>query len=109
MLENTLILIEMICGVKYIHYFGFGYYNGEPNDKPYRWVDYISLLCPLKEALEYGISKWESDKQEFATQYIEDLSGEEIEDIFEQNNYDILEESEIDENICCGMYWYVAD
>lgn len=109
MLENTLISIEMIYGVKYIHYLGFGYSNGEPEDKPYRWVNYISLLCPLNEALEYGISKWEADKQEFATQSIEDLSSEEIEEIFEKNNYDILEESEIDENISCGMYWYVAD
>ena len=109
MLENTLISIEMIDGVKHIHYSGFGYYNGEPNDKPYRWVDYTWLICPLKEALEYGISKWEADNQEFVKQYIEDLSGEEMENFFEENYYDILEENEIDENISCGIYWYVAD
>ena len=109
MLENTLISIEMIDGVKYIHYLGFGYHNGSLDDKPYRWVDYTWLICPLKEALEYGISKWEGDNQEFVKQYIEDLSAEEIEDIFEKNNYDILEENEIDENISCGIYWYVAD
>jgi hypothetical protein len=109
MLENTLISIEIIDGVKYIHYSGFGYYNGEPNDKPYRWVDYTWLMCPLKEALEYGISKWEEDNQEFVTQYIEDLSGYEIERIFEHHNHDILKENEINENINCGIYWYVAD
>lgn len=109
MLENTLISIEMIDGVKHIHYFGFGYYNGNPNKSPYRWVDYTGLICPLKAALEYGLSKWEMDHQAFVTQYIEDLSAEEIEDIFEKNDYDILEENEIDENINCGIYWYVAD
>lgn len=109
MLENTLISIEMIDGVKYIHYSGFGYYSGSPEDKPYLWVDYTWLMCPLKEALEYGISKWEEDNQEFVTQYIEDLSGAEIDEIFEKNDYDILEENQIDENISCGTYWYVAD
>lgn len=109
MLENTLISIEMIDGVKYIHYLGFGYYLGWPEQKPYRWMDYTGLVCPLNEALECGISKWEYDNQELVTQYIQDLSGEEIENIFEENYYDILEESEIDENISCGIYWYVAD
>ena len=110
MLENTLISIEMIDGVKHIHYCGFGYYNGEPKDKPYRWVNYTWLICPLKEALEYGLSKWEEDNQEFVTQYIVDLSAEEIEHIFDETYYyDILEENEIDENISCGTYWYVAD
>lgn len=109
MLENTLISIEMIDGVKHIHYLGFGYYNGEPYDKRYRWVDYTGLICPLNDALEYGISKWEEDNQEFVLQYIADLSAEEIADIFERNDYDILEENKIDENINCGTYWYVAD
>ena len=109
MLENTLISIEMIDGVKHIHYHGYGYYNGEPYDKRYRWVDYTWLICPLKEALEYGLSKWEEDNQEFVVQYIADLSAEEIENIFDEHDYDILEENEIDENISCGTYWYVAD
>ena len=74
MLEDTLISIEMIDGVKHIHYHGFGYYNGEPNEKPYRWVGYVGLSCPLKDALKYGLSKWEGDNQEFVTQYIEDLT-----------------------------------
>ena len=109
MLEDTLISIEMIDGVKYIHYSGFGYCVGDPEDKPYRWVDYTWLMCPLKEALEYGIGKWEEDNQEFVKQYIEDLSEEEINNIFQRHNYDVLNESEIDENISCGIYWYVAD
>ena len=105
MLENTLISIVMIDGVKYIHYSGFGYCAGAPEDKPYRWVDYTWLMCPLKEALEYGISKWEEDNQEFVKQYIEDLSEEEIDNIFKRHHHDVLNESEIDENISCGMYW----
>ena len=109
MLENTLISIEMIDGIKYIHYFGFGYYLGWPEQKPYRWVDYTGLVFPLNEVLECGISNWEEDNQELVIQYIEDLSGEEIERIFEHHNHDILEENEIDENISCGTYWYVAD
>lgn len=109
MLENTLISIEMIDGVKHIHYLGFGYYIGWPEDKPYRWVDYTGLMCPLKEALECGICKFEADNQELVIQYISDLSTEEIENIFDEHDYDILEENEIDENINCGTYWYVAD
>lgn len=109
MLENTLISIEMIDGVKYIHYLGFGFYNGEPKERPYRWVDYTGLIFPLKEVLEYGLSKWEEENQELVIQYISDLSTEEIENIFDEHDYDILEENEIDENINCGMYWYVAD
>lgn len=109
--EDTLISIEMINGEKYIHYLGFGYDAGCEfvDGKPARWINYTGLMCPLKEALEYGVWKWEEGHQEFVTQYIEDLTHNELEQIYIDNDYDIIEESEITEDIPCGMYYYIAD
>lgn len=103
-MDKTLISIEMIDGVKYIHFLGYGYFCGEPSDKPYRWVDYTFLMCPIEEAIKYGVSKWESDYQDSVKQYIQDLS---------ESDYNTLEEHEvisvedIAEGTPCGLYYLV--
>ena len=64
---------------------------------------------------EYGFQKIGKNfsypvSEKFATpENNDEVYEEEIDEIFERHNHDILKESEIDENISCGMYWYVAD
>ncbi|MCD7819414.1 MAG: hypothetical protein LUH07_10245 [Lachnospiraceae bacterium] len=103
-IDKTIVNIEDINGIKYIHYMGFGYYVGEPVDKPYRWVSYTWLICPLSVALEYGVTKYEEDNQELVKQYIDDMSEEEIiEDIFREDAVPIMEK-DITTDIPCGTY-----
>lgn len=106
--ESTLISIEMIDGVKHIHYLGYGYYCGEPKSKPYRWVDYTYLVCSLTDAIRYGAANWESDNQEFVKQYIEDLSEEEFDEKIESENHPVITPVDITPNIPCGLYYLKA-
>lgn len=109
--ENTLISIEIIGGEKWIHYLGFGYDTGSKEEKSARWVDYTGLYCKLSEALNYGISKWEADNQEYVTQYIEDLTSVELEERYKSYDYDalIFREYEIEQDTPCGLYFVVAN
>lgn len=102
---KTLIVIETIGGIKYIHYMGYGYYNGEPQNKPYRWVDYTFLMCPLSEALKNGIDNWEAEHQEFVKQYIQDLSEDEMKDVLDMENHKTLVIDDVTEDTLCGTYW----
>lgn len=103
--DKTLVTIELIDGEKYIHYSGYGYYNGEPVDKPYRWVDYTFLMCPLATALTYGVKEYEADYQDSVKQYVSDLSEAEYKDIMREEKYPVLSGEDISANTPCGTYW----
>ena len=105
MLEKTLIIIEYIDGIKSIHYSGFGYCAEYPIDKPYKWVEYVWLICPLMKAIKYGVDKWEEDNREFVKQYIQDLSEEEVQAIVKQEDWNVIKVSDITVDIPCGTYW----
>lgn len=103
--DKTLIVIEMIDGEKYIHYSGYAYYVGDPKDKPYRWVDYTLLMCPLSKAIDYGIKEYESDYQDDAQQYILDLTEAEYDEIVNDEKHTVLNVEDITQDIACGTYW----
>lgn len=101
--DKTLIEVRISAhGVKYINFIGYGYCCGEPDDKPYRWVEYTGLTCLMNDALKYGIAQWESDHQCLVNQYIKDLSEEEYNSI---ERHPILEANTITEDLPCGLYY----
>ena len=98
--DKTLIAIEMIDNVKYIHYLGYCYTNDEGL---HDWLEYTFLFSTLEEAVNYGISKWETDNQEFVKQYITVMSEAEFEDL--ANNFPVIKEADINLDTPCGTYF----
>lgn len=101
--NRTLVSIEKQDKTKIIHFMGYGYYAGEPADKPYRWVEYTGLECLLKEALETGIENWEQTHQEEVTQYSEDITEAEFNYIMSGHKEKSVEK--ITANIPYGTYF----
>lgn len=69
-------------GTRYVHFLGYGYYVGEPDDIPYRIVEYTGFVVSLKEALKYGILKFEGEFSDQYKQYISDCSEEALQAIY---------------------------
>lgn len=104
-MDKTLISIEMIDGVKHVHYLGYGYYNGEPKDKPYRWVEYVFLMVSMTEVLAYGgLAKWEGDYSDSVKQYIRDLSEKEYDELEEHKE---ISYDDITADTPCGLYYLI--
>ena len=57
-------------GTKYVHFLG------------YRMVEYTGFVVSLKEALKYGILKFEGEFSDQYKQYIGDCSEEELQAIY---------------------------
>lgn len=71
-------------GTKYVHFLGYGYYVGEPDDMPYRIVEYTGFVIPLKVALKCGILKFEAEFGDQYKQYVIDCSEKELHTIYRQ-------------------------
>lgn len=71
-----------VNGTRYVHFLGYGYYAGEPDCTSYRWVEYTGFVVSLKEALKYGILKFEGEFSDQYKQYIGDCSEEELRAIY---------------------------
>lgn len=61
-------------------------------------------MCPLKEAIEYGIDLWEDDHQCLVNQYIEDMTEEEFDNI---ENYSVVSDVDLTQETPCGVYHYL--
>lgn len=75
-------LFTGIYGTRCVHFWGYGYYVGEPDDMPYRMVEYTGFVVSLKEALKYGILNFEGEFSDQYKQYISDCSEEELQAIY---------------------------
>lgn len=71
-------------GTRYVHFLGYGYYVGEPDDMPYRIVEYTGFVIPLKVALKCGILKFEAEFGDQYKQYVIDCSEKELHTIYRQ-------------------------
>lgn len=71
-------------GTRYVHFLGYGYYVGEPDDMPYRIVEYTGFVIPLKVALKCGILKLETEFGDQYKQYVIDCSEKELHTIYLQ-------------------------
>lgn len=103
--DKTLVIIDIFDGEKCICYSGYGYFAGEPEDKPYRWVDYTFFICPLSDAIAYGIKEYETDCQDSIKQYVSDLTETEYNAIINAKPYTILNAENVTQDIACGTYW----
>ena len=71
-------------GTRYVHFLFFVYYVGEPDDMPYRIVEYTGFIIPLKVALKYGVLKFEAEFGDQYKQYVIDCSEKRLHTIYRQ-------------------------
>ena len=92
--------------MKYIHFFGYGYYTGTPEDKPYRFLEYTFFIAPLSDVLKEGVSEYESKHSDQFKQYITDCDEKELVNFYE--HYDSgkkpKEINKLTSDTECGCY-----
>ena len=95
-------------GNKVIHYYGYGYYCGCDEEKPYRFLEYTFFYADLQEALDIGISEYEGKHQDSVKQYITDCTEGELESIYKHYDEGVsptpISEAEITLDTPCGVY-----
>ena len=93
-------------GDKMVHFLGYGYYTGEPDNKPYRFIEYAFFIAPLSNVLKEGFSEYEGEHSDQFKQYITDCDEKELVSFYE--HYDSGKKpKEINElmlNTECGCY-----
>lgn len=93
-------------GMKYVHFLGYGYYVGEPAEKPYRFVDYTFFIALLSDVVKEGFSEYESEYSDQFKQYVSDYNEEDLIDVVE--HYDggrkPVEIQALTTNTKCGCY-----
>lgn len=85
-MDKDIISIETINGEKNIHFLGYAYFVGEPEDKPYRWVEIVGGVKTMHDFLspnaeDIGLQFINDNKQ-----YIREISEVEYDDIENINN-----------------------
>lgn len=79
---KTIFAIETGTERKFVHFLGYAYYAGDPEDKPYRFVEYCFHYVPLDEVLSKGLRAAEIDDSDLIKQYIKEISLDEVFDIY---------------------------
>lgn len=107
--DKIIFSIEQRDNKKYIHILGYGYHVGEPEDYPYRWLEYTGLIFPLNE-LTININKIEKIYGHKVKQYIEDVDTYNSLKSIINNDYKAVavKESDISTDMECGMYMLVS-
>lgn len=104
--DRTLFSVIKNENEKLVHFWGYGYYAGSPDDKPYRFVEYTFFIAPLSDVLKEGFSEYEGNYSDGFKQYITDCDEKEFVNIVE--HYDDgnspIEIQNITEDIPCGCY-----
>lgn len=104
-LDKTIFSIFLdVNGNKLIHFWGYGYYTGSPDDKPYRFIEYTFFIAPLFDVLKEGFSNYESEYSDQFKQYITDCDEKELIDYYKNYGLDIKEINELTTNTECGCY-----
>ena len=86
--DKTVVEIKENSGNKIIHYLGYAYYVGEPEDKPWHWVDYSGFYVPIREVLEFEKMghNYELQFADRYKQYINDCSENEMKAYYASHN-----------------------
>lgn len=104
--DRTLFSIIENGNEKLVHFWGYGYYAGSPDNRPYRFVEYTFFIATLSDVLKEGFFEYESSHSDKFKQYITDCDEKELIDIVE--HYDDgnspIEVQNITEDISCGCY-----
>ena len=93
-------------GERFVHVCGYGYYVGEPEDKPYRILDYCGLIAPLGDVIKMGLEEFEEKYGPEVNQYIKNVSLAELCRIYTHydNGNAPIPISELDLNTPDGCY-----
>ena len=107
-IDNTIVEITDGDEGKKVKIYAYGYFAGDPEDKPYRLVEYSFFFSSLKRIKESGLSTFESAYGQNHNQNIGEYSEQDI--IFAYEHYNrgrmpkIINESELSENTENGIY-----
>ena len=100
-------------GEKKVHFYGYGYYADDSSKTPYRFLEYIGFIYPLKDVLYMGFVEFEGEYQDSVKQFMTDCTEEEMIDIY--NHYDEgnmptkIWIDEITPHTPCGCYILMRD
>lgn len=104
MLGETIINVVTESGEKIVRFIGFGYYAETEIEegKPYRFVDYRDFSAPLSVIPNGEVNKYEDNKSEEITQYIEDCTLDEVDEYY--TDIPRIRESQLTADIADGKY-----
>ncbi len=106
-IDNTIVEVTDGDEGKKVKIYAYGYFAGDPEDKPYRFVEYSFFFGNLKRIKESGLSTFESAYGQNHNQNIGEYSEQDI--IFAYEHYrgrmpKVINESELSENTENGIY-----
>lgn len=96
-------------GNKLLRYLAYGYYVGEPEDKPYRFVEYDFFVKPISDivkAKKRSVYEYESEYSDQIKCYITDCNEKELINFYKDYGSDvrIKEVNELTMDTECGCY-----
>lgn len=110
--ETSLIRLMTENNTKIIKYLGYGYYGGDPDEKPYRFVEYCFFEVPLKDVLP-DIVDYENQNGSEYKQYIEECDEKELFEFYTEydngNAPTLIQSKDINENTPDGCYIILDD
>lgn len=108
-LDCDVVSVEEYDGEKYVHFSGYVWTNGDPEDKPYRILEYVWNRVPMSTYLahpDWGSDEFNEYENDSHHCYIEDLSEAEYVDAMNHwfNNRRPKPISKITADTPCGDY-----
>lgn len=106
--ECTIFYIEEAEGKRWVHYMGYGYYAGEPENQPYRLLEYTHCTGELSHVLSVGLKKYEEEYAPECKQYIANCDYTMLKSVYQM--YDCgnapkqIKAENIDIDTPCGCY-----
>lgn len=113
-LEKTIFAIEKAeDDEKVVHFLGYGYYGEgmeRNSEKKFRFVEYTFAYSKLSNVLKKGFSNCEVAATAFVTQYVTEVTLEELHKIYEtyDNGHRPKEVYQLSEDLPEGVYIYMG-
>lgn len=112
-LDKTIFAIEAENNEKVVHFLGYGYYSEgieHNSEKEFRFVEYTFAYSKLSNVLKKGFENCEDTSTAFVTQYITDVTMEDLYKIYEtyDNGLRPKEVYQLSEDLPEGVYIYMG-
>lgn len=112
-LNKTIFAIETENHKKVVHFLGYGYLDEEMennSEKKFRFVEYTFAYAKLSNVLKKGFERCEVASATFVTQYVTDVTLEELNNIYEtyDNGHRPKEVCQLSEDLPTGIYIYMG-
>ena len=100
-LDRTIFSVEMFGRDKYVHFLGYGFYEGR-----YVFVEYDNCYVPLEDVVIKGLRRCEDEYSALCKQYETECTEQELINTYEHYNRGRRPQEipQITDDIDCGMY-----